>query len=141
MIHRIGRDRCPRRRTGGMTGITHIACRDMVHTLTAGHGSIMTINTSTDDFRMVYRGSSDRRPAYREFLMAGITNITARDMTGIFTARRYPIVTGNTVADKRGVINGKRRHPGIGTVTIIAFQCRHHMSGRLALSQCSVVTG
>ena len=114
-----------------MTGVTHITRWDMVATLTAGDRAIMTIKTGADDFRMIHRRGSNRRPTRREFLMTGITHITARDMTGIFTARRRPIVTGNTITDKRGVINGEGWYPGIGAMTIVTFQRGLNMIRRL----------
>ena len=107
----------------------------MTGTLTTGNRAIMTAKTGTDDFSMVHRSRGNRGPARREFKMTGIAKIAGRDMIGILTACRYTIVASDTVTDKRRMINCCGRCPGIGAMTGITFQCRHHMSARLALRQ------
>ena len=91
----------------------------------------MTIKTGTHDLRMVDCDGGYWRPGRREFLMTRIAYVTGRDMVSGFTTGRHPIVASNTVTDKRGVINCKRRCPGIGSMAIVTFQRRLNMVRRL----------
>ena len=114
-----------------MTGITHIGGWNMVRRFTTGNGAIMTIKTRADDLRMIHRDGRDWCPGRREFLVTGIANISTGYMRCALATGRYPIVTSNTVTDKRGVINSKRRCPGIGSMAIVTFQRRLNMIHRL----------
>ena len=88
---------------------------------------------------MIYGSGCDRRPAGGKFFVAGITHTTAGDMTCIFTAGKYSIVTTNAVVHKRGVIYSCR-YPLLRIMTIVTFLCGGNMGWAFTRSCHVVVT-
>ena len=110
-----------------MTGITHIRGGYMVRRHATGNGAVMAIETDAHDLRMVDCDGGYWRPGRREFLMTGIAHITRGNMRCALATGRYPIVTSDTVTDKRRMINSCHGCPGIGAMASITFQRRLNM--------------
>ena len=124
-----------------MAGIANIRRWNMVGTFATGHGAVMTIKARTHNLCMVDRDGRDWCPGCREFLVTSIAYVTRGNMRCTLATGCYPIVASNAVTDKRGVIHCKCRYPGIGSMTIITFQCRLNMIRLLTDCQCAIVTG
>lgn len=113
-------DRRPGRRARQMTGVAQVAGINMIGPFTAGDSTVMTTGTGAIDLGMVHGGYRHRCPGGREFLMAGITHIAGIDMGRAFATGGNPVMTTDTVIDKRCVIHGGR-YPRRHAVAIIAF--------------------
>ena len=103
-----------------MTGITGICRVDMGGRLTDCNCIIVTTDAGTDNLRMINTGRSDRSPGRRKFFVTGIALISTGNMSNTFTTRIDAVMTGNTVADKRRVIDCSR-YPPQSAVTGITF--------------------
>ena len=68
-------DRRPGRWAGCMTGITYIACINMIDTLATGYYAVMTTGTSTNDMAMINCTWRNWRPGSGARRMTGITGV------------------------------------------------------------------
>lgn len=104
MIYGIRSDRCPRRRSWLMTGVTGVGGINMATALTAGCCSIMTTRTDTNDLRVVNSTGCNRCPGCREHCMARIAGIGGIDVTCTLTTGGGAVMAAKAVVHKTAVI-------------------------------------
>ena len=138
MIHTQGH-RVKRSRTGGMTGLAGVTAKNMVSGLANGNDIVVTAGAGANDLAVVHRTGRHRGPLGREFLMAGVTDITAADVACALAAGIHPVVTGAAIARKAGVVH-RRRHPLAGAVAGVTFLVGNQMRRVLARGRDAVVT-
>ena len=110
-----------------MTSIANIAGGDMTCALAAGNDAIMTINTGANDLRMIHRNGCNRCPGRREFLMTGITYITAGYVHRALAAGCGPVVTSNTITYKCRMVHRYNGRPGIGAMATVTLCSRENV--------------
>jgi hypothetical protein len=93
----------------------------------------MATGANTHDFVVIHRSGLHRRPACREFFMAGVTRIGSWQVIATLSARRCSVMATNTIAYKTAVINSADLSPVVGVVAIIALQCCLQMPGVFTL--------
>ena len=97
MIHRTRLYWRPWYGTGLVASITSVGTINMISRFAARDGSIVTAGTDADNLAMINGRRSNRCPVSREFLVAGITDVSAIDVSCIFTAGSDTIMTGETI--------------------------------------------
>jgi hypothetical protein len=95
-----------------MAGFTSIGAVNVISRFSSRDGSIMATGADTDYLGMIHGRGRHWSPIGREFFMAGVTLTGAVDVAGIFTTGRHAIVTTDTVADKRCMVDNSNRRPG-----------------------------
>lgn len=93
-----------------MTGITFLDGGNMGWPLPCGNHVIVATTAYPDDFSVINIGVSNRCPWCGSWLVAGITNVTAIDMSCTFTAGDGAIVTTGTTTDDLGMVDRARNH-------------------------------
>ena len=99
----------------------------------------MATGARADDLGVIDRSGCYRRPGSREFFMTKLASIGGVDVRGAFTRRADTVMTGNTVVNKRRMVNGCR-NPLRGTVAKIAFFSGRNMGWWFSAGDHIIVT-
>ena len=125
-----------------MAGIAHIRTVDVPCNLAAGGNTVMTTGAGAQYLTVIHRAGRYRRPGSGKFLMAGVAQIRAIDMTAALAAGSGAIMTRDTVANERGMIrcDAANRCPARCIMAGIAFVGSGYVRGTLAGGDYAIVT-
>ncbi len=140
MVNRCRRHGRPTRRGFLMTGITHIARRDVIVTLATGRDAVVTADAIARERRVVHGNGGC--PGSRA--MATVTFQCGHNMPGGFTGCQRAVMTARAHTDDFIVIHCAVRHRGprcrAGLMTGIAYIARGNMVRALAAGDRAIVT-